>query len=35
MTDDTGMMQHAVFNVPRYDEGYCLDDNARAKEIRM
>jgi glycosyltransferase involved in cell wall biosynthesis len=30
MTDGTGMMQHATFNVPRYDEGYCLDDNARA-----
>ncbi len=30
MTDDTGMLQHAMFNVPRYEEGYCLDDNARA-----
>jgi hypothetical protein len=30
MTDDTGMLQHAAFNVPRYEEGYCLDDNARA-----
>lgn len=30
MTDDTGMLQHATFNVPRYDEGYCVDDNARA-----
>jgi glycosyltransferase involved in cell wall biosynthesis len=30
MTDDTAMLQHAAFNVPRYDEGYCLDDNARA-----
>ena len=30
MSDDTGMLQHAMFNVPRYDEGYCLDDNARA-----
>jgi glycosyltransferase involved in cell wall biosynthesis len=30
MTDHTGMLQHATFNVPRYDEGYCLDDNARA-----
>jgi glycosyltransferase involved in cell wall biosynthesis len=29
MTDDTGMLQHATFNVPCYDEGYCLDDNAR------
>jgi len=30
MTDGTGMLQHATFNVPRYDEGYCVDDNARA-----
>jgi hypothetical protein len=30
MSDDTGMLQHATFNVPRYNEGYCLDDNARA-----
>jgi glycosyltransferase involved in cell wall biosynthesis len=30
MTDDTGLLQHATFNVPRYEEGYCLDDNARA-----
>ncbi|HEX3108116.1 MAG TPA: glycosyltransferase family 4 protein, partial [Thermoanaerobaculia bacterium] len=30
MSDDTGMLQHAAFNVPRYEEGYCLDDNARA-----
>ncbi len=30
MTDDTGMLQHAMFSVPRYAEGYCLDDNIRA-----
>ena len=30
MTDDTGILQHASFSVPRYDDGYCLDDNARA-----
>jgi hypothetical protein len=30
MSDHTGMLQHATFNVPRYDEGYCVDDNARA-----
>lgn len=30
MTDGTGMLQHAAFNVPRYADGYCLDDNARA-----
>ena len=30
MTDDTGILQHAVFSIPRYEDGYCLDDNARA-----
>jgi glycosyltransferase involved in cell wall biosynthesis len=30
LTDDTGLLQHARFAVPRYAEGYCLDDNARA-----
>ena len=30
MTDDTGLLQHAAFTVPRYEDGYCLDDNARA-----
>ncbi len=30
MTDQTGILQHAAFNVPRYEDGYCLDDNARA-----
>jgi glycosyltransferase involved in cell wall biosynthesis len=30
MTDDTGILQHAAFSVPRYEHGYCLDDNARA-----
>lgn len=30
MTDSTGMLQHARFGIPRYDDGYCLDDNARA-----
>ena len=30
MTDDTGIIQHAIYNVPNYHEGYCTDDNARA-----
>ena len=30
MTDDTGLMQHAIYTVPRRAEGYCVDDNARA-----
>lgn len=30
LTDDTGILQHARYSVPRYADGYCLDDNARA-----
>ena len=30
MTDETGMLQHAVFTIPNYNEGYTTDDNARA-----
>jgi len=30
MTDDTGMLQHAIFSVPNTREGYTTDDNARA-----
>ncbi len=30
MTDDTGILQHAVFSVPNCAEGYTTDDNARA-----
>ncbi|AEF82470.1 glycosyltransferase family 4 protein [Leadbettera azotonutricia] len=30
LTDDTGMIQHAVYTVPNHNEGYCSDDNARA-----
>ena len=30
MTDDTGMLQHAIFTVPNTREGYTTDDNARA-----
>lgn len=30
MTDDTGMLQHAIFSLPNYLEGYTTDDNARA-----
>ena len=30
MTDDTGMLQHAIFTLPNYREGYTIDDNARA-----
>jgi len=30
LTDDTGILQHAVFTVPNRGEGYTTDDNARA-----
>jgi glycosyltransferase involved in cell wall biosynthesis len=30
LTDDTGMMQHAIFTIPNRGEGYTTDDNARA-----
>jgi len=30
MTDDTGMLQHAIFTIPNRKEGYTTDDNARA-----
>jgi glycosyltransferase involved in cell wall biosynthesis len=30
MTDATGILEHAVFVVPNYPEGYTTDDNARA-----
>jgi glycosyltransferase involved in cell wall biosynthesis len=30
ISDDTGIFQHALFTLPNYQEGYCVDDNARA-----
>lgn len=30
MSDRTGIFQHAIYNVPNFQEGYCTDDNARA-----
>jgi hypothetical protein len=35
MTDSTGVLQHAVFTVPNFSEGYCTDDNARAFILAM
>jgi len=29
-TNNTGILQHAKFNIPNYHYGYCLDDNCRA-----
>jgi glycosyltransferase involved in cell wall biosynthesis len=30
LTDETGILQHAVFTIPNYREGYTTDDNSRA-----
>jgi len=30
MTDSTGLLQHATYSIPNFEEGYCTDDNARA-----
>jgi hypothetical protein len=30
LTDDTGILQHAIFSLPNCQEGYTTDDNARA-----
>ena len=30
LTDDTGMLQHAIFTIPNRAEGHTSDDNARA-----
>src|SRR6202049_1244938 len=30
LTDDVGMLQHAIFPIPNRAEGYTTDDNARA-----
>ena len=30
MTDSTGLVQHAIYSIPRRESGYTTDDNARA-----
>ena len=35
LTDDTGILQHAVFTIPNYREGYTTDDNARALMVSV
>jgi glycosyltransferase involved in cell wall biosynthesis len=30
LTDDTGILQHAIFSIPNTSEGYTTDDNARS-----
>ncbi|MDZ4659004.1 MAG: hypothetical protein SH868_15615 [Bythopirellula sp.] len=33
MTDSTGLIQHAIYSIPRRESGYCTDDNARALRV--
>jgi hypothetical protein len=33
MTDSTGLIQHAIFGIPRRESGYTTDDNARALRL--
>jgi hypothetical protein len=35
LTDDTGILQHARFDIPDRDHGYCTDDNARALIVTL
>jgi glycosyltransferase involved in cell wall biosynthesis len=30
LSDTVGILQHAMFSLPNFQEGYCTDDNARA-----
>lgn len=35
LTDSTGLVQHAVHDVPNRAEGYCTDDNARGLALMV
>jgi len=35
LSDDTGIIQHATYSIPRRDSGYCVDDNARALVVAL
>jgi glycosyltransferase involved in cell wall biosynthesis len=35
LTDDTGIIQHATYTVPARQQGYCVDDNARALIVAL
>jgi len=35
LTDDTGILQHAVYRMPNRFHGYCSDDNARALQVAL
>jgi hypothetical protein len=33
MTDSTGLIQHAIYSIPRRESGYTTDDNARSLRL--
>src|SRR5882672_8272266 len=33
LTDPTGLIQHAIYGIPRRESGYTTDDNARALRL--
>ena len=33
LTDSTGLIQHAIYAIPRRESGYTTDDNARALRL--
>ena len=33
LTDSTGLIQHAIYTIPRRESGYTTDDNARALRL--
>ena len=35
MTDSTGLIQHAIYSIPRRESGYTTDDNARALRLTV
>jgi hypothetical protein len=35
MSDSTGLIQHAIYSVPRRESGYTTDDNARALRLAV
>ena len=35
LTDSTGLLQHATFDIPNAADGYCTDDNARALALMV
>ena len=35
LTDDTGILQHAMYRMPNRFHGYCTDDNARALQVAL